>query len=180
MALNLKEIYNILNLRREVVESAFSWGVLGPLVLGDEKATPRYGFTDAVIGDIRKGGEARKEYNNSKLTLAGIPDLRGEADEKIMLSTLREEGMIDARRENDLFGLIADMMVLARAGVLKCENYSESTDLCRWRINPEFESVMPANTHGRMMTYVFLDTSIREKNPDLTKVDQVVTRYWNR
>jgi len=135
----LGEVCALLERRSRLVEDCSCFGMLGPLNIAAESETPRYGFTDEAIREVREGGPARDHYKNSRIYAAGKSSDDGVAPGHLV--TMSAERLAESKEKS--FSTIADMMLLAQAGVLVMETYSESADLCRWKTHPGFKAEHP-------------------------------------
>jgi hypothetical protein len=117
-------LYEAMERSTAVLEKSLSSGVLGPCNPRDEGVFPRYGFTDERI-EAARNGDLTDLIDGTKTHCVGGFDDQGPT-----------------RPIEDPHATMADMMLMAQAGVLMLENYSESAGLCRWKASQEFKTAL--------------------------------------
>ena len=167
MEQKLNDVYGALDRQARIVELSAGFGILGPLNQGGKEDKPRYGFTDGIIAQIRLGvGGAREEY----------ADVGGNVGKsRPQCASVATEVVYD---------IIADMMLLAQAGIWEMENFSETTELCRWKMSEEFgELVKQANqessnrdTEG--LAVRLINTCGKDRPGSLKAIDNYVMSHY--
>ncbi len=157
----LKEVYGAIRDNRRVLQSTFVAGMLGPNPVPGKGEAEQFGFTDEYIAEFRKEDSAEREDYGRMTIFAGC------------FSTDPHQSM----PPRDHFDILADMMILAQVGVLDYE--SAGDDLCRWRVNPEFEKITPENPVERGFLFdriVAHDAGKLGRDEEMKKIDDFVSK----
>ncbi|MFH1506534.1 MAG: hypothetical protein ABIE94_06130 [archaeon] len=170
----LGEVYGALRHRyNKVIPSGWTDcpGNFGPEVLGGKDDRPRYGFSNEVISEVRTGeGDLVKKHYPVDVMLMGF----------LNPSELDETSQVP--KDHWRWDYLADIMLLAQAGVIDVENYSSSVGVPRWKGNPEFDAMLGMESAERVAMSDRLKKNIGNRNPetdkDLIAIDNYVTQFY--
>ena len=171
----LREVYKVMLKEPWIIEYA-TWAVLGPIHSGK-------GITDQEIMDLREGrGSAIAPYAGGLEQNIAIPARAGPLVEDD-LDVLREKSQAEGYDPSRWFELAGDILLLAQAGVLKRDNFSDSTHLYYWKLNERFTDLAHSSRAVYCSTLRELLKSPGERNPgeeDLAKYDEMIMEAYRR
>tara|TARA_Y100000310_G_C20697111_1_gene826469 strand:+ start:3033 stop:3554 length:522 start_codon:yes stop_codon:yes gene_type:complete len=160
----LKEVYGAFRRR---VNIALTYGLLGPNVMEETGGFENYGFTDEAINDMRTGeGNIRGRYGNDAMNAGNFRD---------------EREIGPGRLTQNCYEILADMMLIARAGLIQPEHMSDS-GLTRWQPSDGFVKIMVTESGKVTAELSELVASLGNRDPETEKrlkhLDSYVSKHF--